>query len=80
VSEAARILVVEDDAAIATGLGLNLKLEGYVAEVVGDGVLALAPVRAGRKRGQQRRRTTASRRLEIVRKHRAVVCIRQAHR
>src|SRR5690606_6144934 len=41
-----RILVVEDDGSIATGLALNLKLEGYQAEVVGDGEAALAAVAA----------------------------------
>jgi two-component system alkaline phosphatase synthesis response regulator PhoP len=43
-SEGDRILVVEDDAAIATGLALNLKLEGYLVDVVGDGEQALAAV------------------------------------
>jgi two-component system alkaline phosphatase synthesis response regulator PhoP len=31
------ILVVEDDASIATGLALNLRLEGYTSSVVADG-------------------------------------------
>jgi two-component system, OmpR family, alkaline phosphatase synthesis response regulator PhoP len=41
----ATILVVEDDPAIATGLALNLRLEGYTAEVVHDGDAALDMVR-----------------------------------
>jgi two-component system alkaline phosphatase synthesis response regulator PhoP len=40
-SEAARILVVEDDRSIAEGIRENLLLEGYQAEVVGDGQDAL---------------------------------------
>ncbi len=35
-----RILIVEDDEAIATGLSVNLKLEGYVPEIVHDGLQA----------------------------------------
>ena len=31
------ILIVEDDEAIATGLSLNLKLEGFSSEIVEDG-------------------------------------------
>ena len=31
------VMIVEDDAAIAAGLALNLKLQGYRYEVVGDG-------------------------------------------
>jgi len=38
---AREILIVEDDAAIAAGLALNLKLEGFVPTVVGDGETAL---------------------------------------
>lgn len=34
------ILVAEDDTAIATGLAMNLELEGYRSQVVEDGVLA----------------------------------------
>jgi two-component system alkaline phosphatase synthesis response regulator PhoP len=34
-------LIVEDDEAIAAGLALNLKIEGYASTVVTDGVLAL---------------------------------------
>ena len=33
----ARILIVEDDEAIATGLALNARLEGYTPEVIHDG-------------------------------------------
>lgn len=36
----ALVAVVEDDAAIAEGLALNLKLQGYRAAVVGDGETA----------------------------------------
>ena len=35
-----RILVVEDEAAIALGLEDDLKLEGYAVEVAGDGITA----------------------------------------
>ncbi len=38
----ARLLVVEDEAHLATGIKFNLELEGYEVEVVGDGALALA--------------------------------------
>ena len=34
------ILIAEDDTAIATGLAMNLELEGYRSQVVEDGVLA----------------------------------------
>lgn len=34
---ARRVLIVEDDEAIATGLSLNLRLEGFLPEVVVDG-------------------------------------------
>jgi two-component system, OmpR family, alkaline phosphatase synthesis response regulator PhoP len=37
----ALVAIVEDDAAIAEGLSLNLKLQGYRTEVAGDGELAL---------------------------------------
>jgi len=37
----ARILVVEDEEAIAQGLKVNLELKGYAVEVVGDGKTAL---------------------------------------
>jgi DNA-binding response OmpR family regulator len=36
-----RILIIEDDAAIAAGLRLNLKHEGYAVSVVADGELGL---------------------------------------
>jgi two-component system, OmpR family, alkaline phosphatase synthesis response regulator PhoP len=39
-----RILLVEDDPAIATGLALNLKIAGYVAAVAVDGEAALAAI------------------------------------
>ncbi len=38
---ARRILIVEDDAAIAHGIELNLKLAGFAAAVAGDGETAL---------------------------------------
>ena len=37
-----RILVVEDDDAIATGLALNLKLAGHTTQIARDGLEALA--------------------------------------
>jgi two-component system, OmpR family, alkaline phosphatase synthesis response regulator PhoP len=42
------ILIVEDDAAIATGLALNLRLEGYAPTVVADGDEVVAAVAAQR--------------------------------
>ncbi len=42
------ILVVEDDASIATGLALNLKLEGYTSSVVAEGDRVAAAVTAER--------------------------------
>ncbi|MCG8422389.1 MAG: response regulator transcription factor [Proteobacteria bacterium] len=39
-----RILIVEDDEAIAAGLALNLRIAGYEPEVVHDGEHALAAV------------------------------------
>ncbi len=42
------ILVVEDDPAIATGLGLNLKLEGYLPTLVHDGGEAATILKARR--------------------------------
>jgi len=36
-----RILVVEDEAHLATGIKFNLELEGFEVEVVGDGIAAL---------------------------------------
>jgi two-component system alkaline phosphatase synthesis response regulator PhoP len=38
------VTVVEDDAAIAEGLALNLRLLGYRAEIVGDGETALGRI------------------------------------
>ncbi len=40
-----RVLVVEDDEAIAAGLALNLRIEGYEPEVVHDGEDALEALR-----------------------------------
>jgi two-component system response regulator MtrA len=40
------VTIVEDDAAIAEGLGLNLRLQGYRTEAVGDGEAALARIEA----------------------------------
>jgi DNA-binding response OmpR family regulator len=37
----ALVAIVEDDAAIAEGLSLNLRLQGYRTEVAGDGEIAL---------------------------------------
>jgi len=39
------ILIVEDDDAIATGLSMNLKLEGYTSMVASDGHEALEKIR-----------------------------------
>jgi DNA-binding response OmpR family regulator len=44
----ARVLVVEDEAHLATGIRFNLELEGYGVEVVGDGAQALDQLRAVR--------------------------------
>jgi len=44
---ASRILVVEDEEAIARGLELNLKLKGHEVEVAGDGETALDLARRG---------------------------------
>jgi len=41
-----KILIVEDDDAIATGLALNLKLAGRVTAIARDGVEALAQIEA----------------------------------
>jgi DNA-binding response OmpR family regulator len=41
-----RILIVEDDDAIATGLALNLKLAGHASAIARDGVTALDQARA----------------------------------
>jgi DNA-binding response OmpR family regulator len=40
----ALVVIVEDDAAIAEGLAMNLKLQGYRTEVAGDGEAALASI------------------------------------
>jgi len=42
-----RVLVVEDDVAIATGLRINLEKEGYSVRVESDGETGLAAIRAG---------------------------------
>ena len=42
------VLIVEDDAAIAEGLALNLKLQGFATEVVGDAETALIRIDAGK--------------------------------
>ncbi len=39
------ILIVEDDEAIATGIAMNLRLEGYGATVIADGAEALPAIR-----------------------------------
>ena len=41
-----KILIVEDDEAIATGLALNLKLAGRITAIARDGVEALAQIEA----------------------------------
>jgi len=41
------VAIVEDDAAIAEGLALNLKLQGYRTEVFGDGESAHSGITAG---------------------------------
>jgi two-component system alkaline phosphatase synthesis response regulator PhoP len=38
----AQILVIEDDASIAAGVALNLRVEGYDAVIAGDGAAGLA--------------------------------------
>jgi two-component system copper resistance phosphate regulon response regulator CusR len=43
----ALVVIVEDDAAIAEGLALNLKLQGYRTEVMGDGETARKRIEAG---------------------------------
>ena len=42
------VIIVEDDAAIAEGLGLNLRLQGYRTEAVGDGETARTRIEEGR--------------------------------
>jgi len=46
-----RILIVEDEAHLATGIKFNLEAEGYEAEVVGDGRLALERLEAPEDQG-----------------------------
>lgn len=46
-SNGTQILIVEDDAAIATGLALNLKIAGYLPMVVHDGEQALTTIAEG---------------------------------
>ena len=41
-----RILIVEDNADLATGLKTNLELEGYDVSIAGDGVKGLSQARA----------------------------------
>jgi DNA-binding response OmpR family regulator len=41
------VAIVEDDAAIAEGLALNLKLQGYRTEVIGDGETARKRIETG---------------------------------
>jgi two-component system, OmpR family, alkaline phosphatase synthesis response regulator PhoP len=42
------VTIVEDDAAIAEGLGLNLRLQGYRTEAVADGETARTRIEEGR--------------------------------
>ena len=42
------VVIVEDDRAIAEGLALNMKLQGYGSEVIGDGETALERIEAAR--------------------------------
>jgi two-component system response regulator VicR len=42
------VTIVEDDAAIAEGLALNLRLQGYRTEAVGDGETARTRIEQGR--------------------------------
>jgi DNA-binding response OmpR family regulator len=44
----AMVTIVEDDAAIAEGLALNLRLQGYRSEIVGDGESAVRQIEANR--------------------------------
>jgi DNA-binding response OmpR family regulator len=46
-----RVLVVEDEAHLATGIKFNLELEGYDVEVVADGLKALDLVAGPGRRG-----------------------------
>jgi len=45
-TESPLILIAEDDEAIATGLAMNLRLEGYRSRIVTDGAAALTAVDA----------------------------------
>ena len=49
--DAPRLLVVEDERAIAEGLRFNFEQEGYAVTVAADGPAALAAFAAGRDRG-----------------------------
>jgi two-component system, OmpR family, alkaline phosphatase synthesis response regulator PhoP len=42
------IAIVEDDAAIAEGLALNFRLQGYRSEIIGDGEAAVRQIEANR--------------------------------
>ncbi|MES1206479.1 MAG: response regulator transcription factor [Pseudomonadota bacterium] len=42
------VVIVEDDGAIAEGLALNLKLQGYRTEIAGDAETAVEVIAAGR--------------------------------
>jgi DNA-binding response OmpR family regulator len=42
--DGALIAIVEDDAAIAEGLALNLRLQGYRSEIIGDGESAVPQI------------------------------------
>ncbi|MEZ5976540.1 MAG: response regulator transcription factor [Planctomycetota bacterium] len=46
-SEHGRILVVDDEEALAAGIAENLEAEGHHVEVLGDGLSALGRIRAG---------------------------------
>jgi two-component system alkaline phosphatase synthesis response regulator PhoP len=48
ISGGALVTVVEDDAAIAEGLALNLRLQGYRSEIVGDGESAVRQIETNR--------------------------------
>jgi two-component system, OmpR family, alkaline phosphatase synthesis response regulator PhoP len=44
----ALVAIVEDDAAIAEGLALNLRLQGYRSEIIGDGESAVRQIETNR--------------------------------
>ncbi|MBT8493157.1 MAG: response regulator transcription factor [Deltaproteobacteria bacterium] len=44
-TDSTSILIIEDDNAIATGLSMNLKLEGYETALAGDGAAGLEMIR-----------------------------------